>query len=91
MRGRHPNFAIAFAAMAPAGMAEAPQAPAQGVAPPRGYSIPVIDLAADVGRQTVVDREAGQYLGHPTTVLPENGLTWGGLKPIGPFGGTFTF
>jgi len=44
-------------------------------APPRGYSIPLIDLAADTTRQTVVDREPGQYLGHPTTVLLEDGRT----------------
>jgi hypothetical protein len=36
---RHHGFAIALAAMALAGMARAPQAPGQGVAPPRGYSI----------------------------------------------------
>ena len=34
-----------------------------------------IDLAADTDRQTVVDREPGQYLGHPTTVLLEDGST----------------
>ncbi len=33
------------------------------------------DLDQDVVRQTVVDREAGQYLGHPTTVLLEDGKT----------------
>jgi photosystem II stability/assembly factor-like uncharacterized protein len=43
--------------------------------PPRGYSIPVIDLAGDTTRQVVVDREPGQYLGHPTTVLLEDGRT----------------
>ncbi len=43
--------------------------------PPRGYSIPLIDLAAETHRQVVVDREAGQYLGHPTTVLLEDGRT----------------
>jgi len=42
---------------------------------PRGYSIPLIDLAPDTFRQVVVDREAGQYLGHPTTVLLEDGKT----------------
>lgn len=36
---------------------------------PRGYTIPVIDLAAETERQTIVDREPGQYLGHPTTML----------------------
>lgn len=34
-----------------------------------------IDLHADVSRQVVVDREAGQYLGHPTTCLLEDGKT----------------
>jgi len=43
--------------------------------PARGYTIPVIDLAADKSRQVVVDREPGQYLGHPTTVLLEDGKT----------------
>ncbi|HHK40969.1 MAG TPA: exo-alpha-sialidase, partial [Planctomycetaceae bacterium] len=35
----------------------------------------VIDLAAEQHRQVVVDREPGQYLGHPTTVLLEDGKT----------------
>lgn len=43
--------------------------------PPRGYTIPLIDLATETHRQVVVDREAGQYLGHPTTVLLEDGRT----------------
>lgn len=42
---------------------------------PRGYSIPLIDLAMEQQRQTIVDRELGQYLGHPTTVLLEDGKT----------------
>lgn len=41
----------------------------------RGYSIPTIDLAGQKHRQVVVDREPGQYLGHPTTVLLEDGKT----------------
>lgn len=41
----------------------------------RGYSIPLIDLAKETDRQVIVDREAGQYLGHPTTVLLEDGKT----------------
>ncbi len=36
---------------------------------PRGYTIPTLDLAGETHRQVIVDREAGQYLGHPTTVL----------------------
>ncbi|MBM3880565.1 MAG: exo-alpha-sialidase [Verrucomicrobia bacterium] len=43
--------------------------------PPRGYSLPLIDLAAETHRQVVVDREPGQYLGHPTTCLLEDGRT----------------
>jgi len=44
-------------------------------AAPRGFTIPWIDLAADTHRQVVVDREPGQYLGHPATVLLEDGQT----------------
>ncbi len=36
---------------------------------PRAFTIPIVDLATDRDRQIVVDREPGQYLGHPTTVL----------------------
>jgi BNR repeat protein len=46
-----------------------------GAAVPRGYSIPVIELSAETNRQVIVDREPGQYLGHPTTVLLEDGKT----------------
>ena len=42
---------------------------------PRGYSIPLIDLASETDRQVIVDREKGQYLGHPTTVLLEDNKT----------------
>lgn len=41
---------------------------------PRGYSIPVIDLAGERHRQVIVDKEPDQYLGHPTTVLLADGL-----------------
>jgi hypothetical protein len=34
-----------------------------------GHSLPVLDLAGDTHRQVVIDREKGQYLGHPNTVL----------------------
>lgn len=50
---------------------------------PRGYSIPVVDLTADSSRQVVVDREPGQYLGHPTTVLLEDGRTMIAVYPKG--------
>jgi lysophospholipase L1-like esterase len=41
----------------------------------RSYSIPTLDLTEDSARQVIVDREAGQYLGHPTTALLEDGRT----------------
>jgi hypothetical protein len=34
-----------------------------------------IDLAHDTNRQVTIDKEEGQYLGHPTTVLLEDGRT----------------
>ncbi len=40
-----------------------------------GYSIPTVDISGDKQRQVIVDREPGQYLGHPTTVLLEDGKT----------------
>ena len=54
--------------------------PAQtsGSQPPavrRNYTIPLLDLAHQKHRQIIVDREPGQYLGHPTTVLLEDGKT----------------
>lgn len=48
---------------------------AQQPVPPHGYSIPLLDLAAETQRQVIVDREPGQYLGHPTTVLLEDKRT----------------
>ena len=49
----------------------------------RDLSIPLIDLAAETQRQTVVDRDAGQYLGHPTTVLLDDGQTIIAVYPKG--------
>ncbi|MFN0112448.1 MAG: sialidase family protein [Blastocatellia bacterium] len=62
-------FAIIPACLA--GQASNAQSPSQA----RGYSIPMIDLSAETQRQVIVDREAGQYLGHPTTVLLEDKKT----------------
>lgn len=45
------------------------------VKPPRGYDIPIIDLDEDLDRHVVVDREPGQYLGHPSTHLLDDGKT----------------
>lgn len=49
----------------------------------RGYSIPLVDLSKDRQRQVVVDREPGQYLGHPTTVLLEDNRTMIAVYPKG--------
>ena len=50
---------------------------------PKGYSIPTIDLSRQAHRQVVVDREKGQYLGHPTTVLLEDDKTMLAVYPKG--------
>jgi hypothetical protein len=49
----------------------------------RGYSIPLIDLAGETHRQVIVDKESGQYLGHPTTVLLEDNKTMIAVYPKG--------
>lgn len=54
-----------------------------GGAAPRGYSLPMLDLSSDLQRQIVVDREEGQYLGHVTTVLLEDGRTIIAVYPKG--------
>ena len=71
---------LAFAVLAIASCARQASAPAAVL---RGYTIPLIDLAAQTGRQVVVDREPGQYLGHPTTVLLEDGRTIIAVYPKG--------
>lgn len=50
---------------------------------PRTITIPTVDVSADASIQTVVDREPGQYLGHPTTVLLEDGRTMIVVYPKG--------
>ncbi len=49
----------------------------------KNYKIPIIDLAAESERQIIVDREPGQYLGHPTTVLLEDNKTMIVVYPKG--------
>ena len=43
--------------------------------PSRGYTLPLLDLANQSERQVIVDQENGLYLGHPSTVLLEDGKT----------------
>ena len=47
------------------------------------FTIPLIDLADDKARQIICDREEDQYLGHPTTVLLEDGKTMLCVYPKG--------
>ena len=49
----------------------------------RPYDIPFLDLDDQAYRQVVVDHEHGQYLGHPTTVLLEDGHTMLCVYPKG--------
>jgi hypothetical protein len=56
---------------------------ARSQAPPRGYSIPIVELDRETDRQVIVDREKGQYLGHPTTVLLEDDRTMIAVYPKG--------
>lgn len=44
-------------------------------APPSEEAARHVDLAADPSRLVVVDREAGQYLGHVSTILLDDGKT----------------
>jgi hypothetical protein len=53
------------------------------VCKPRGQPLVWIDLAAQQHRQVVVDRQEEQYLGHPTTVLLEDGKTMIVVYPMG--------
>jgi hypothetical protein len=67
-----PIRALALACLT---LTPAQTAGSQPTAVRRGYTIPLIDLADQKHRQVVVDRQPGQYLGHPTTVLLEDGRT----------------
>jgi hypothetical protein len=48
-----------------------------------GYTIPTVDISMERDRQVIVDREAGQYIGHPTTVLLEDNTTMLAVYPKG--------
>ena len=59
-------------------------APVEGEEPACPYfNLPVIDLDGDTHRQVIVDKEEGQYLGHPTTVLLEDNKTMLCVYPKG--------
>jgi len=50
---------------------------------PPGYTIPIVDISGETQRQIIVDREKGQYLGHPTTVLLEDNKSMLTVYPKG--------
>ena len=77
MVGSGLKCAVVVLSLAAALSAQSPSSPG------RGYSLPVLDLAFETHRQVVVDREPGQYLGHPTTVLLEDGRTILAVYPKG--------
>ena len=58
---------------------------------PRNYTIPTLDLSDQTHRQVIVDREKGQYLGHPTTVLLEDGKTMLIVYPKGHGRGSIVY
>ena len=60
-------------------LAALPPEPSQ----PRGYTIPMIDLAQEKWRQVIVESIPGQYLGHPTTVLLADNKTILVTYPLG--------
>jgi hypothetical protein len=49
----------------------------------RHYTIPTIDISQETHRQVIIDKEPGQYLGHPTTVLLEDNRTMIAVYPKG--------
>ncbi len=55
------------------------------------FDVPIIDLDKDAGRQVVVDRQPGQYLGHPTTCLLEDGKTMLCVYPKGHGRGSIVY
>lgn len=65
------RFLLSFLVVAAAASAQPPS------------TLRFIDLSADASRRVVVDREDGQYLGHVTTVLLEDGRTMIAVYPKG--------
>ncbi len=59
--------------------------------PTRGFDIPLVDLDGDDDRHVVVDREAGQYLGHVTTSLLPDGETILAVYPKGHGSGPIVY
>ena len=75
MPGPTTPLRAAVAAVCVLGGLTSAQASGTDASAPGPFTLPVIDLDARPDVHVVVDREAGQYLGHPTTVLLEDGRT----------------
>lgn len=60
---------------APADLPDLDSAASAAAPVPTWAGLPWLDLAGETHRQVIVDREPGQYLGHPSTVLLEDGRT----------------
>ena len=58
---------------------------------PGSHGLPIVDVALERHRQTVVDREPGQYLGHPSTLLLPDGRTMLVVYPKGHGKGGIVF
>jgi hypothetical protein len=58
---------------------------------PLTYDIKTLDISGDRGRQVLVDRETGQDLGPPTTLLLEDGMTILAVYPKGRTGGPIVY
>ncbi len=56
-----------------------------------GYTIPIVDISGEKERQVIVDREKGQYLGHPTTLLLEDNKTMLIVYPKGHGRGSIVY
>ena len=54
---------------------------------PPWFDIPIVDISNETGRQVIIDKEKGQYLGHPTSVLLEDGESMYIVYPKGHGGG----
>jgi hypothetical protein len=74
---------IATALLTTAIASAAPTADSSSSPPRRDYTIPTLDLSQETHRQIIVDKEPGQYLGHPTTVLLRDNKTIIAVYPKG--------
>ncbi len=73
---------VAITALLTTASASAAEEPSSSQ-PRRDYSIPTVDLSQQTHRQVIVDKEPGQYLGHPTTVLLRDNKTMIAVYPKG--------